>query len=117
LGFGYGTFADSFRLYRNDKLYAHFDKAHNTYLENIFELGWPAAGLLLLCLAWLTLICVRGARDRGRDWVYPATGVAASVLVGIHSFLDFSLQMPAIAITYAAILGVACSQSYTSRPG
>ncbi len=117
LGFGYGTFADSFRLYRNDNLYAHFDKAHNTYLENIFELGWPAAGLLLLCLAWLTLICVRGARDRGRDWVYPATGVAASVLVGIHSFLDFSLQMPAIAITYAAILGVACSQSYTSRPG
>lgn len=86
LGFGYGTFADSFRLYRNDNLYANFDKAHNTYLENIFELGWPAAGLLLLCLAWLTLICVRGARDRGRDWVYPAAGVA-------------------------------CAQSYTSRPG
>ena len=30
LGFGYGTFTDSFRLYRDDRLQAHFDKTHNT---------------------------------------------------------------------------------------
>ena len=115
LGFGYGTFSDSFRLYRDDRLGAHFDKTHNTYLENIFELGWPAAGILFLCIGWLTLICLRGVRDRGRDWVYPATGVAATLLVAIHSFFDFSLQMPGVAITYACILGVACAQSYPSR--
>ena len=33
LGFGYGTFSDSFRLYRDDTLEAHYDKTHNTYLE------------------------------------------------------------------------------------
>jgi O-antigen ligase len=115
LGFGYGTFSDSFRLYRDDTLEAHYDKTHNTYLENIFELGWPAAGVLYLCVAWMTLLCVSGARNRGRDWVYPATGVAATVLVAIHSFFDFSLQMPGIAINYACILGVACAQSYSSR--
>lgn len=116
LGFGYGTYTDSFRLYRDDRLHAHFDKTHNTYLENIFELGWPAAGVLFLSVFWLMLICLKGARHRGRDWVYPATGVAATVLVAVHSFFDFSLQMPGIAITYACILGVACSQSYSSRP-
>lgn len=115
LGFGYGTFTDSFRLYRDDSLGAHYDKAHNTYLENIFELGWPAAVLLFLCIAWMTLICVGGVRNRGRDWVYPATGVAATVLVAIHSLFDFSLQMPGVAITYACILGVASAQSYSSQ--
>ncbi len=115
LGFGYGTFSDSFRLYRDDTLEAHYDKTHNTYLENIFELGWPVAGVLFLCMAWMTLLCCTGARNRGRDWVYPATGVAATVLVAIHSLFDFSLQMPGIAINYACILGVACAQSYSSR--
>jgi O-antigen ligase len=115
LGFGYGTFTDSFRLYRDDRLGAHFDKTHNTWLENIFELGWPAAGGLFLCIGWLTLLCFRGAWNRGRDWVYPATGAAATVLVAIHSFFDFSLQMPGVAITYACILGVGCAQSYSSR--
>ena len=115
LGFGYGTFTDSFRLYRDDKLGAHFDKTHNTYLENIFELGWPVAGALFLCIIWITVLCLIGARVRGKDWVFPATGVAASVLVGIHSLFDFSLQMPAIAITYACLLGTACAQSYSSR--
>ena len=112
LGFGYGTFSDSFRLYRDDRLPGFFDKTHNTYLENIFELGWLAAGMLFLCMFWMMLVCLRGVRYRGRDWVYPATGVAATILVAIHSIFDFSLQMPGIAITYACILGVASAQSY-----
>jgi O-antigen ligase len=115
LGFGYGSYSDSFRLYRDDRLSAHFDKAHNTYLENIFELGWPAAAALFLCLAWLALRCFRGAWQRGRDWVYPATGAAASVLVGVHALFDFSLQMPGIAITYACILGAGCAQARSPR--
>ena len=114
LGFGYGTFSDSFRLYRDDRLAAHYDKAHNTYLENIFELGWPMALILFACIAWLGLRCLRGAGERGRDWEYPAAGAAATVLVGVHSLFDFSLQMPAVAITYACVLGVGYAQSFSS---
>lgn len=115
LGFGYGTFADSFRLYRTGDITGYLDRAHNTYLENIFELGWPVAILLFAVVAIVCLFCVRGLRNRARDWIYPATGIAATVLVGIHSYFDFSLQIPAVAMTYACILGIAYAQSYSSQ--
>ena len=74
----------------------------------------PAALALYVALAGLALTCLRGVRRRHRDWVFPATGVAASVLVALHATVDFSLQIPAVAILYACIMGVACAQSYSS---
>jgi O-antigen ligase len=114
LGFGYGTFGDSFRLYDSNESPFHYDRAHNTWLENTFELGIPAAFASFLCLIGLALMCYKGVGRRHRDWVYPATGFAASVLVGVHAALDFSLQIPAVAVLYACLLGIACAQSYTS---
>ena len=114
LGFCYGTFANSYRLYDPLESRVHYDRAHNTWLENAFELGVPAALALYLALGGLVLTCLKGVRRRHRDWVYPATGVAASVLVGLHALLDFSLQLPAVALLYALIMGVACAQSWSS---
>ena len=115
LGFGYGTFADSFRLYDRVEDTVHYDRAHNTWLENIFEMGIPAALALFLSLAAATLTCLKGVWRRHRDWVYPATGVAASVLVVSHALVDFSLQIPAVAVLYAGILGAACAQAQSSQ--
>ena len=115
LGVGYGSFEEAFRLYRDETIHGHYDKAHNTYLENMFELGLLPALALFLAIAWATLICVRGVWIRRRDWLYPALGVAASVLVGTHAFVDFSLQIPAVAFTYALIMGVAVAQSIPTR--
>ena len=92
-----------------------YDRAHNTWLENLFELGVPAAMALFLAIGGLVVICLQGVRRRRRDWAFPAVGVAASVLVGVHAMLDFSLQLPAVAILYACIMGVACAQSWSSR--
>lgn len=111
LGFGYGTFAESMRFYRDERIAGFFDKAHNTYLENIMELGWPVALALLASLTMLVAICWRGMRRRRRDWIIPATGLAATALVAVHATVDFSLQIPAVAMAYAAILGIACAQS------
>jgi O-antigen ligase len=115
LGFGYGTFADSFRLYDRIESPVHYDRAHNTWLENLFELGVPAALALFAAIAGLTLTCLKGVRRRHRDWAYPAVGAAASVLVGTHALLDFSLQIPAVAILYACIMGIGCAQAWPSR--
>lgn len=114
LGFGYGTFADSFRPYDQVEDTVHYDRAHNTWLENAFELGIPAAVALFVALLVATLTCLKGVGRRHRDWVFPATAVAASVLVGVHATVDFSLQIPAVAMLYAAILGVGVAQSWSS---
>ena len=84
-----------------------WNHAHNTYLENAFELGIPAAAALVGAIGWLAWVCARSLRSRRRNALYPCLGVAATVLVGLHALLDFSLEIPAVAVTYAAILGVA----------
>ncbi|MCP4009738.1 MAG: O-antigen ligase family protein, partial [Proteobacteria bacterium] len=37
-GFGYGAFEQGFKTYRNEDVEHLYDKTHNTYLENAFEL-------------------------------------------------------------------------------
>jgi O-antigen ligase len=111
LGTGYGTYADAFRAYNHPGTQTYFlDKAHNTYLQMIMELGWPAAAALY---AGLGLLMFRCLRDRGA--VYPAVLASCSVLVAVHSLVDFSLEMPANAATYALLLGVGCAQSVRDR--
>ncbi|MGR8933637.1 MAG: O-antigen ligase family protein [Gammaproteobacteria bacterium] len=117
LGIGYGAFEDGFRLYKNETVAAlRYDKAHNTYLENMFELGVPVALMLFAAVFRLAWVCLRGVFRRRRHWAYPATGFAASVLVAVHSVTDFSLQIPAVAMTYALLLGTACAQAFPSLP-
>jgi O-antigen ligase len=113
LGVGYGGFEKSFSLYRDETIGGHYDKAHNTYLENIFELGLLQAFALFMALFWIALICLRGVFIRRKHWIYPALGFSASVLVGVHALVDFSLQIPAVTYTYALIMGAAVAQSVT----
>ncbi len=116
LGTGFGTYDKVFELYRRDvpEMHARAAQAHNTYLENALELGVPAAIALNLSLAWLVGLCVLGLRRRRRDAIYPAVGVGVSVLLGFHATVDFSVQIPAVAASYAFILGLACAQSWRS---
>ena len=114
LGFGYGTFKQAYRLYHYDEIPGIYHKAHNTYLENIFTLGLPAAGSLFLSILVIAITLLKGIIRRRRDWIYPAIGFAVTLQVAIHSLVDFSLQIPAVAITYAAITGVATAQSFSS---
>ena len=112
LGTGYGTYADAFRAYNHPGTGTYFlDKAHNTYLQMITELGWPAAAALYASLGLLVFGCLRDPRRRVRDPVYPAVLAACSGLVAVHSLVDFSLEMPANAATYALLLGVGCARS------
>lgn len=113
-GFGYGAFDQAFKMYRNEDVQYIYDKAHNSYLENSFELGVPAAASLFLAMLSLMLLTLRGVIRRRRDWLYPATGLATTALVASHSLVDFSLQIPAVAITYGAIMGMAVAQSFSS---
>src|SRR5262249_41554066 len=52
LGFGYGTFAAVFPMFRDDSLgvYSLWDKAHNTYLEIFQGLGLLFGAMLIACV-------------------------------------------------------------------
>jgi O-antigen ligase len=115
LGTGYGSFQEVFSLYRTQDIQSMYFKAHSTYLENALELGIPAALALIGVIAGLFLLNLRGLRRRRRDAIYPCLGASATVLVAAHSIPDFSLQIPAVAITYSFIMGICCAQSWSSR--
>ncbi len=115
LGVGYGTYEEFFRTIRSPDMPSRFIKAHSTYLECIVELGIPAAAMLISSIAILAYRALLGLRRRRSLFVYGWMGFCASVLVGCHALVDFSLQIPAIAVTYAAIIAVGCSQSWSSR--
>ena len=115
LGHGYGAYEPAFYAYRDERFPLVVDKAHNTYLEHAAELGVPATTLLYVGALMLVYACTVGVFRRRRDKVFPLVAVAASVLVAVHAVFDFSLQIPGIAVTYAAILGVGCAQSVRSE--
>lgn len=117
LGTGYGSFADVFPLHRDETISGtgFWRRAHSTYLENTLELGIPAAVALFASIGTCAGYCWVGIRRRRRDRIYPAIGVAATALVAAHSTVDFSLQIPAVAVSYAFLLGLGCAQSFSTR--
>jgi O-antigen ligase len=115
LGTGFGTFEDAFRFYRTSDMDGNFDMAHNTYLENVLELGVPAALALFGIFVFFLVLCAVGIQQRRRDAVYPCVGFAATILAAAHALFDFSLQIPAITATYMLIMGAACAQCWSSR--
>lgn len=113
LGYGHGAYQELFFLFHGPKLgqAGVFDHAHNDYLQLAAELGLPAAGAMLLALVMLWGLCLHGAIARRRRRLYPLVASAATVLVALHAVVDFSLLMPAVAMTFAAVLGIGCAQS------
>jgi len=117
LGTGLGSFGGVYHQRRGADVpvwAAHADRAHNGYLELAVEGGLPALVGMVLLFGFLFLLCAYGLLHRRRDRVYPALGLAATVLVALHALVDFSLAIPAIGITFMTLLGVACAQSWSN---
>lgn len=115
-GTGLGTYEDVIAGYRDGSIDMRYkiDKAHNSYLETIAELGLPAALALHTALLLLALRAAKGLAERRRNRSLPAIGLAATLLVALHALVDFSLQISAVAIFYVFILGLSVSQSWRS---
>lgn len=115
LGTGFGTFREVFPIYR--KLECGIDGvwvyAHNSWLEGYFGMGLPFAFLVLVCLFWLGRELLYGYRARRRFRFVPILIFGIVGYMSLHSTLDFPIQIPGIAILFAALLsaGVAISTS------
>jgi O-antigen ligase len=89
--------------------------AHNSYLENVFELGVIGALPFYLALIWIGVVVTRGVLARRRNRAFACAAFACLVGAGFHAVFDFSLQMPATAALFAALLALGWSQSFPSR--
>lgn len=114
-GFGLGSFEPLYSIFQPVGLMLSFDKAHNVYLETMADVGIPVAILAIAAVGAPAARCVLGLRDRRRDTQFAAAAFGATVLVALHSLVDFGVQIPAVAVAFAAILGTGWAQSWSSR--
>lgn len=114
LGWGMGNFTDIYTILQPSQIPIANDRAHSTPLETILELGLPVG--LIACLVVLIPWAViwRGVFRRSRR-ALPATAFASAGVAIIHSTVDFSLQMPAIAFFTSALLGMGWAQAFATN--
>jgi O-antigen ligase len=117
LGYGYGTFADVFPMFRDQSVstWGKWQMAHDTYLEVFQGLGLLFGSMLLASVVLLVLRCLKGAITRQTNETMPCVAASVAFLLGVHALVDFSLQIQAIALTFMALLGAGVAQSASSR--
>lgn len=115
LGTGGGSFEGLFHSVRPSSMGASidiYDHAHNTYLEFGLEHGLPALAIMLGMALLIMAVFLRGCAARRQNDLIPAVGAGATVLVALHAAVDFSLEIPAVAVAYLAVAGAAYTQSF-----
>lgn len=115
VGQGFGTFERYYPRVADGTVQGEVVEAHNDVLETLADLGLPAGIVYLMAPVLLAGMCFAGCMNRRRDRVFSAVGFAAAIAIGIQSFVDFSLQIPAISVAFAMLLGIGVSQSWRTN--
>lgn len=105
-GTGLGSFAEAYARFADPLCGKNvlWDRAHSFYLEGWIDLGIIFVPLLLIAVVGLFLVFLSGLRKRkSLRWV-SATGMAVLLLFLLHSIVDFSIQIPGVAVSFAAIM-------------
>ncbi|WP_221800255.1 O-antigen ligase family protein [Oceanobacter mangrovi] len=110
-GIGAGTFQYRFPEHKSlditaEQLYNH---THNDYLQFLSEFGAPAF-VLMLCVVLASLWNAIQAMRLRRSDLMKGLGFAATmgiISIGIHSVVDFNLQVPANAYLFMLLLALA----------
>ena len=112
-GTGAGTFQDVFPAYRADAcgIEGYWEMAHSVPLEGLLTFG--GAFLAATLIAYVTLIAIyaKGLRERRRYRYAPLACLSILLLITLHSTVDFSLQIPAVALLVAWALGAGAAIS------
>jgi O-antigen ligase len=110
-GIGAGTFTHAYPALKSDDITstAYYNNAHNDYVQFLAEFGLPATAALAFIVIWSFWYGVVAMRVRNSH-LYQGTGFTvtmAIVAIGIHSIVDFNLQIPANAMIFVVILALA----------
>lgn len=119
-GTGAGSFYTAFPEYRTYEVGGIFyDLAHNDYLQFLVEFGLIGALPLLLVCFIVFIAAIRSQLQRG-DKLLRGMGFGAAMSImalGIHSTVDFNLQMPANAATFMVVLALGWLSFYLPGSG
>jgi O-antigen ligase len=117
-GSGLGSFHVVFPRYSRQDLGELYTHAHNDYLEFASETG--VVGIALLGLLVLTsLLAALRAQINRRDPLMRGISfgaLMAIIALGMHSTVDFNLQIPANALTFMLLLAFAWISLYHRNP-
>ncbi len=102
-GFGLDSFPLAFEIFHRAPVPAEvvWDRAHSTYLTL-----WAEAGLLAGSLPPLAGVLALVLLHRRRAAPLAVAAMAALVLAGLHSLVDFSLEIPANLFLLLALVGL-----------
>ncbi len=117
-GAGFGTFAEVFPRFRDVECLGTtgwWTRAHNLYLE--FLAGTGVIGAVIGCAALFMLVHILTTGLSRRKSLRPIVVFSAGGLLFLllHSGFDFPLQIPGVALYFAAMMGVGCAVALLRR--
>lgn len=108
-GTGLNTFASAMLFYQPKQLTARWDVAHNDYVQLMAEGGWWLGVPIVIFAAavvWQVRLRLRAPQSR-RIWWIRFGAVLGLLGIGVQELVDFSLQLPGVAILCAALVALA----------
>ena len=119
-GYGIGSFDEVNKLLQNAINYPvlwNIRAAHNVYLQWLEEAGIAGAVPMFACLGLILARIALATQSRRRMTTWLRGVVALSLVVMIHGWSDFSLEIPALAMLWSLLLGCgyAISISHKSK--
>ncbi len=116
-GTGLGTFGVAFRRHQTVLVQFFVDHAHNDYLQFAVETGLVGAALLFLPILYLFGRMIRSFLDDPNRFRRAVTlgCIGSTLALLLHSLTDFNLQIPANALIFAVVLGIAYKAVYVER--
>jgi O-antigen ligase len=116
LGHGAGTFVDIYPLYHSrapsTEIWTH---AHNSYLQAAAELGLPALGLLLFSMLAVLYPLLQNIGRQTELQPAASAALATIVAAAVHSAVDFSLQIQAVGVTAAVLIGAGLGETLACK--
>jgi O-antigen ligase len=106
LGAGIGAFASSFQGYPPPTIHHAAGFAHGDLLQELAGLGLPLLAVFAVT-AFVALLGARGIFSRPRSPRCTWGAVIATLSLSAHSLIDSPLDVPAIALSGAALAGLA----------
>jgi O-antigen ligase len=112
LGHGAGTYSSIEPLYHGAGTPSDlaWSNAHSTILEAFACLGIPATLFALIIGVYALGSLAKAWRSASPDAICTVSCLASAIAIAVHALVDFSLEIQAIALYSACLLGLATGE-------